>query len=188
MIRAKRTLILLLALSLFLVGCGYNGVTTTTGASPSATSVAGTPTVVTRLTPVTPGATSTTTAPPQGTPGQGVIVQISASRYGPHDAIMVTIFNHTTQTIFFRNHQTECTVVLLQLQAGSIWQSVAPCKLMIVTKLFSLDASKSLNLSLRPPPAGWSAGTYRVAFHYGSKTPVSPTASLNVFSPLFQVS
>ncbi len=187
--RAKRTLFLLLALGLFLAGCGYNGVTTTTtGASPSTTGVAGTPTVVTRLTPVPPGATSTSTTPPQGTPGQGVIVQISASRYGPHDTIMVTIFNHTTQTIFFPNHQTDCTVVLLQLQAGSTWQSIAPCKLMIVTKLFSLDASKSLSLSLRPAPAGWSPGTYRVAFHYGSKTPVSPAASLNVFSPLFQVS
>lgn len=184
---AKKTLFLLLALGLFLAACGYNGVTTT-GSSPTTTGVAATPTVATRLTPGGPGATSTPTTSAQGTPGQGVTVQTSASLYQPGTTIVVTISNHTAQTILFANHQTNCTVVLLQLQAGSNWQSIAPCKLMIVTKLFPLGANQRLSVSLKPSRSTWPAGTYRIAFQYESQTPTRAGSFRDVFSPLFRVS
>ena len=187
--RAKKIVFLSLVLSLFLAGCGYNGVSTA-GSSPTTrtTGVAATPTVVTRLTPGGPGATSTPTIPPQGTPGQGVTVQTSTSLYRPGDPIVITVSNQTAQTILFANHQTNCTVVLLQLQTGSSWQSVATCKLMIVTKLFPLNAGQRMSISLKPSSAAWSAGTYRVAFRYESKTPTGPGSFRDTFSPLFQVS
>src|SRR5581483_530309 len=167
--RAKRIIVLSLALGLFLTSCGYNGVVTT-GSSPTTTSVAATPTVVTRLTPGGPGATFTPSPPAQGTPGQSVTVQTSASFYQPGETILVTISNQTAQTILFANHQTDCTVVLLQVQTGSSWQSIAPCKLMIVTRLFPLNAGQHMSVSLKPSPSTWSSGTYRIAFRYESKT------------------
>lgn len=185
--RAQRTMLLWLALGLLLAGCGYNGISTTTGASPTTTGVAGTPTGVARLTPGAPGASATATTPPQGGAGQGVIVQLSASQYRPGESIVVTIWNHSARTIMFADHQTNCTVVLLQMQAGSLWRSVALCQLMIVTRLLSLGAGKSLSVSLKPARAAWSAGTYRIAFRYAGNTPAGPGTFQNTFSPLFHV-
>lgn len=183
----KRTLCLWLALGLFLAGCGYNGISTT-GASSTATGSAATPTGVVRLTPGGPGATSTATASPRGTAGQGVAVRASASLYRPGQTIVVTIFNHSAHPIFFANHQTNCTVVLLQVQTGSLWQPVALCKLMIVTRWLSLGAGNSLSVALKPGQAGWTAGTYRIAFRYASNAPAASGSVQDIFSSLFRVS
>lgn len=183
----RRTLFLLLTIGLLLAGCGYNGVFTTTGSAPTATSFSATPTGVARLTPGGPGATSTATTPSQGATGQGVIVRTSAAIYRPGQAVVVIILNHTARTIVFANHQSNCTVVLLQVQTGSLWQSVALCKLMTVTKLFALAAGKSLSVSLNPALSAWSAGTYRIVFRYASESSSGPGTFQNIFSSLFRV-
>jgi hypothetical protein len=181
---AKRTFFLLLTVGLLLAGCGYNSAFTTTGAPPTTTGSATTSTAVVRL---TPGATSTATTISQGAAGQGVIVQTSAALYHPGQSIVVVILNHTTRTIVFANHQSNCTVVLLQVQAGSLWQSVALCRLMTVTKLLALGAGKSLSVTLSPAPSAWSAGTYRIAFRYASNSLSDPGSFQNIFSSLFRI-
>ena len=182
--RVKITLFLLLFLGLLLGGCGYNSAGTApsaTATSPSATSTA------VRPTPGSMSATPPTVVPAQGTPGPGqVTVQTSASLYRPGDTIMVTIANHAAQTIFFANHQTNCTVVTLQIQNGSIWQSINPCKLMIHTITETLGAGGSVSVSLKAVHA-WAAGTYRILFRYGNKAVNSVESLQNAFSPLFRV-
>lgn len=101
---------------------------------------------------------------------------------------MVTVSNHTAQTIFFPNHQTNCTIVLLQRQVGSTWASVAVCKEMIVTIIQTLNGEKSLTISLKAGLTPWPAGSYRVAFHYMTQANRGVNAAQDVFSPLFQVS
>jgi len=180
---AKRTFFLLLTVGLLLAGCGYNGVFTTTGAPPATTGSAATPTGIADPGPGSPAATSTALTPS----GQGVLAQMSAALYHPGQAMVVHILNHTAHTIVFANHQTNCTVVLLQMQTGSLWQSVAVCKLMTVTKLFSLGAGKSLSVTLTPAPSAWSAGPYRIAFRYASASPAGSGTFQTIFSALFRV-
>ena len=115
----------LLCLGLVLLaGCGYNGnATTSTGNSVTATTVPR----------VTPATTPTATVMPTGTPASGsggVFVHLSASGYHAHDTIVVTITNGTSQTISFADHQSNCTIVLLQHQNATTWEPVSLCKLM----------------------------------------------------------
>lgn len=178
---AKRTLFLLLTVGLLLAGCGYNGFTTT-GAPPATTGSAATPTGIAH-----PGSGSPALTPSQGPSAQGVSAQLSAALYHPGQAIVVHIVNHTAHAIVFENHQTNCTVVLLQMQTGSLWQSVALCKLMTVTKLFSLGAGKSISVTLTPALSAWPSGTYRIAFRYASASPSTNGAFQNIYSALFRV-
>jgi hypothetical protein len=116
-----------------------------------------------------------------------VRVQTSASLYQPGQTIVVTVLNHTAHPIFFVNHQTDCTVVLLQVQAGSLWQPVGLCRLMIVTRQLSLGAGNSLSVSLKPAQSAWATGTYRITFRYAGSVPNGPGSFQNIFSPLFRV-
>ncbi|MGH2478982.1 MAG: hypothetical protein ACRDHW_04935 [Ktedonobacteraceae bacterium] len=172
----------LLCLGLVLLaGCGYNGnATTSTGNSATATSVPR----------VTPATSPTATVMPTGTHASGsggVSVHLSASGYHAHDTIVVTITNGTSQTISFADHQSNCTIVLLQRQNATTWEPVSLCKLMILTRILSMDAGKSQTVSLHAPASGWQTGMYRVSFSYngGASASRSPVAAAS--SPVFQV-
>lgn len=180
--RMKISLLLFLCLGVVLLaGCGYNGAVGTPGQS-SAT-FAPTVTAVPRS---TPGAHPTATpahTPPSGS-GQ-VVVQLSALTYRPGATMNITIINRTSQRVVFADHQSECSVVLLQHQTALSWDTVAPCKLMIVTRLHELAAGASQSVSLKAPSA--PTGTYRVVFSYNGGARVSPGAFAFAYSPLFQV-
>lgn len=175
--------LLLLCLGLVLLaGCGYNGNTpTSTGNSAMA---AGTPSV-------TPGATATATAAtPAATRASGsggVTIQLSASGYHARDTIVVTIANGTSQTIAFPDHQSNCTIVLLQRQSATSWQPVSICREMILTRILTLGAGKSQIVSLHAPGNGWQTGTYRVTFGYGVGANASAARGSTVSSLVFQV-
>lgn len=181
---AKSAFSLLLCLAiLLLASCGYNGsAPTITGASQAATA---TP-------PITPGATVTANATAHTTPGASsgrVSVHISASAYRINETITVTVNNATAQTISFADHQSNCSIVLLQRQVGSSWESVGICKLMTLTRFLSMGAGKSSTVSLRPLGA-WQTGNYRVAFTYslGSIGATSTRSPATIsYSPMFQV-
>ncbi len=177
----------LLGLGLVLLaGCGYNGkATPSTGDAATATAVPS----------ITPGATATaaTTATPAATQPSsagGVTVQLSASGYHAHDTIVVTVTNGTSQTIAFPDHQSNCTVVLLQNQSATNWESVSICKEMILTRILTLGAGKSQSVSLHAPGTGWQTGTYRVTFSYGvgADAEVNRSPMADVSSPVFQIS
>lgn len=155
---------------LLLAGCGYNG-TTTSG--PAAT-FSGPPATATAILP----------PPPPNVQASGVTVQLSARGYHAHDTIVVTISNGTSQAISFADHQSNCTVVLLQQQRAASWESINACKLMTLTRFLSLKAGQSTTATLRTSGTTWSTGTYRVAFSYRMGS--SPAAV--AYSPLFQIS
>jgi len=171
--RTKLALSCLLCLGiLLLAGCGYNGTATPT--------TAGSSTTVTAVTPgaITPSATTAATVAPSGSRSGHVTMKISASSYHSNDTIVVTITNGTSQPISFADHQSNCTIVLLQRQDGPSWQQIGQCRLMIATRFLSLDAGKSETVSLKAPTTLWQKGTYRVTFTYGVAV---------LYSSLFQI-
>jgi hypothetical protein len=136
-----------------LAGCGYNG---ESKGSPPLTGVP---------------ATSTTTSPPTSSPPtspptSSVALQLGASSYQSSSRISVTIKNQSQQMISFADHRTSCTVLLLERQVTTSWESVAPCKLMIATRIHTLNAGESLLVELAAP-SQWPTGTYRARLDYG---------------------
>jgi hypothetical protein len=181
-------IVLCLCFCLLLGGCGYNAAGTGSSLSPTATTLASA-----RTTPgsTTPGVNVSATVSPGNTPTPGfglVTVQTSAALYHPRDTIVVTISTHMARVIFFPTGQTNCSVVLLQLQTGSSWRSIGLCRLMVMTKIAMLQAEKSLTVSLKAGFTPWPAGTYRIAFRYSAQTNSVFGAFQQAFSPLFQIS
>jgi hypothetical protein len=182
--RVKISLLFSLCLGLLLLaGCGYSG-TVSTPAQNTPT-LAPTATAVPRITPGThPTATPSPAHIP--VPGSGqVVVQLSALTYRPGASIGITILNRTSQRIVFSDHQSECSVVLLQHQTALSWEPVALCKLMIVTRLHELAAGASQTVSLMAPVQ--PAGTYRVVFSYNGGTSLNRGSLQVSYSPQFQV-
>ncbi|EFH89161.1 hypothetical protein Krac_10701 [Ktedonobacter racemifer DSM 44963] len=173
---------------LLLGGCGYNASGTADSPSPTVTTLS-----PTRATPgsLTPGANASAIVSPGNTPApvSGLVtVQTSSALYHPRNTIVVTISSHMARVILFPNGQTNCSVVLLQLQTGSSWRSIALCKLMVLTRIATLEAGKSLTVSLKAGFTPWPIGTYRIAFQYSGHTGSVFGSSQEAFSLLFQVS
>ncbi|MGH2506914.1 MAG: hypothetical protein ACRDHZ_05805 [Ktedonobacteraceae bacterium] len=173
---------LLLCLSiLLLAGCGYNG---------TAPTLTGSTITLTAISAVTPGTTVTSAASTSPTPGShtsGVTVQLSASGYHTQDTIVVTISNGTAQTISFADHQSNCTIALLQHQNAANWDSVNICRLMTLTRLLTLQADQSTTVTLHTSSTAWQVGTYRVAFSYSTGADGDHGAAAVAYSPVFQI-
>jgi hypothetical protein len=177
---------------LLLAGCGQNS--TGSGSSASQPGLTGTPGtaqlvktgIVPTKIPLHPSPTPTSPAQLTGK----VTLQIDTIPQHASDSIAFTLNNQTNQEILFSDHLTECTVLLLQVQPQSvassgIWQAVAPCKLMTVTRLHSLASGKTLTITLIPPGGQWTPGLYRALLSY---IPGGADHKLQtVFSPSFQV-
>jgi hypothetical protein len=156
-----------------LVGCGYN---TTTGTTVS-------PTVTTAS---SPPASNGTAVPPTVTNETGfVTLRTDAPTYRTGDAISVTLSNQSLQTVLFPDHLTNCTVVLLQHQVNESWESINLCKLMILTRLHSLDAGHSLTVRLVAPPNQWVPGLYRAKLSYNASQ--QSNHLITIYSAVFQV-
>jgi hypothetical protein len=124
---------------------------------------------------------------PQPTASSGLVtVSVGAASYASKDTVQVTITNGSSAPIYFADHNTSCTVIELQQQAGGSWNTANPCKLAIATREHSLDAGKTLNVSL-PPGNGWAAGTYRAALQYWTGAHFSGKTSA-AYSAVFQIS
>ena len=100
-----------------------------------------------------------------------VTLQLTTAPQHASDSIVLTLNNATNQTILFSDHLTECSVVLLQMQPSSavnsvMWQTIAPCRAEITTRLHALEAEKTLTISLIPPSGRWSPGLYRGQVNY----------------------
>lgn len=201
MMRAK-VIFLLLCLAFLLVGCGNNSGVTDSSQTPSPTSTrpdsghatpspSGATPVTGKSTPptasITPGPDKSTPSP-SVTPGtEGVQVQVSASVYQTTDTIVVTISNASPSPIVFADHQTNCTVVLLQRQVGSSWESFSPCKLMTLTRRLTLEAGKQLTVSLKSGLSARPVGSYRITFRYSEQTGNANGLALNAYSPVFLI-
>jgi hypothetical protein len=137
-----------------LTGCGQNG---STGGGTNATP---TPANV-------PSPTVTNTPLPTASTGP-VTLRAGATIYHATDTISVTLSNQSTRAIYFPDHLTNCTVILLQHQVNGDWQNINVCKLMILTSLHKLEAGKSLTVDLTSPSSLWPVGLYRATLRYGT--------------------
>ena len=101
-----------------------------------------------------------------------VTLQTNARVYRIKDTVVVTVSNRSNQTIFFPDHLTNCTVILLQrlkvqpLARGNWLDGINPCRLEIVTRLHSLGPGQRLVVRLVALPNGWPTGFYRAVLGY----------------------
>ncbi|MBA2395066.1 MAG: hypothetical protein H0V70_20240 [Ktedonobacteraceae bacterium] len=114
-----------------------------------------------------------------------VTVQVGRAHYHPGNTMHLTIKNQSTTTISFADHQTNCTVLLLERRVANSWEPVAPCQLKIMTHLSSLPAGAFFPVVLSPSDH-WLTGQYRATLEYSVQSDVgveSPTVvSSNTFS------
>ncbi len=161
MIHIQRLLIIsgvITALAL-LAGCGPY----------SSTGTHALPTATTKPSPIVrPKASPTATRGVTHTvPNASVTILIDARVHQPGDTISVTLSNQGSTTIYFPDHLTNCTVILLQ-RLGPFPQAVNLCRLMTRTRLHSLGAGESLTVKLAAPFQGWMPGFYLATLSYRS--------------------
>jgi len=144
---------------------------------------------------ISPTGTATVAPTVGSTPTSGgVTLVLSKTSYGTNETIKVTIKNGLKAAIFTPDHRSDCLLVQLQLQNSGTWQTVAPCRLEIVTKIISLAAGSSTPQALAPAGtsqsagSSWPAGTYRIAFGYGVGSEEALTRQTVAYSATFVVS
>ena len=125
------------------------------------------------------------TPPPTATSGQ-ITLYVGASTYHTHDTIEVTLRNGGNTTIYFLDHLTNCTVILLQRQVNANWEAVQRCLALISTRWHTLDAGQSLVVNLAPASnQQWPAGFYRATLSYRMSRETS--LLMPIYSAGFQV-
>jgi hypothetical protein len=176
MLRIQRLLVIfstLTALAL-LAGCGSN--TTANRADLSSTTPEPSSSATTKPSPTT-GGSSTAAA------GTGpVTLRVDARYYQKGDTITVTLSN---QTIYFPDHLTNCTVILLQrlkvrpLAGDDVQGIFNPCRLAIATRIHSLGAGQRLVVRLVASPSGWAPGIYRASLIYRTSPDAGPSTTIS---------
>lgn len=119
-------------------------------------------------------------------------LQVNAPCYQTGETITVTLNNQSCQTIYFPDHLTNCTVILLVRQVvqplsddTGVRGGVNPCRLAIATRTHALPAGQHLLVQLVPPVTGWPAALYRATLSY--HTSLNAGLSTTIFSGWFQV-
>ena len=151
------------AVMLLLIGCGQPAATGTTG-----------------LFTATPSL-KTANAPTRAANPGPVTLHVDAQSYRSNDTITVTLINQSNQTIYFPDHLTNCSVILLlrlkvqPLASDSGQAAIDPCRSEIATRIHSLAAGQSIVVSLIAPINGWSPGLYRAMLSYYTSLKKTPT-------------
>jgi hypothetical protein len=121
-----------------------------------------------------------------------VALRLAQDHYGVGDSISVVVANGLPSEILTADHQSDCTVVTLELQMGGSWQAIASCRAEIVTRLVPIAAGTTLAQTLHPnggvaPQATWQPGTYRIMLSFFTKG-ASASQALQVLSSTFTIS
>jgi len=125
-----------------------------------------------------------------------VTLHTNAKVYRIKDTIFVTLSNQSSRTIYFPDHLTNCTVILLQqlkvqplagasVQTGINPFGINPCRLAILTRIHSLGPGRRLVVRLVAPLNGWPPGRYHATLTYG--TPLNAGQSTTIYSAVFTV-
>ena len=176
--RIQRLLIVLSALTTLLLfaGCG--------------------PAIPTGATSLSPTSTTKSPSSPPSTPTPAVktgpiALYTNSSLYQAGDALTVTLSNGSNQAIYFPDHLTNCTVILLQRSKAQPLANeggpagIDPCQLTIATHIHSLGAGQRLVVRLVAPKSGWPAGLYVATLRYRLSPSAGPSIPLS--SPAFAV-
>ncbi len=136
------TLGALLTLALLLAACGV----TTSGGQPGGTTNG----TATATAATTPGATPGGTPVPSVPPTDAVTLTTDQTSYTPSATINVTLVNHRATSIFAFDHQTSCTILILQRQAASGWQAVGGCSMGRMTQRIEIKAGATMKIAVSP--------------------------------------
>ncbi len=139
-----------------------------------------------------PSATASAAATLTLQPGT-VAIALDQSHYTTSDTINATILNGLDHTIYAADHHTDCTVLVVEQQSDSGWQSVGRCLLATVTRLVPFAASSQTAVQLAIGQAGnggvtWGAGTYRISLSYVNSDLATPDSGSTVYSATFTLS
>jgi hypothetical protein len=169
MVRIYQLLIVFgtIAAMILLIGCGQPTTTGTTGP----------------FTATTTPSLKATNAPTSIANPRSVILQVAAQTYLSNDTITITLHNQSNQTIYFPDHLTNCSVILLlrlnvqPLASDSGPSAISPCRAEIVTRIHSLAAKQDVAVRLIAPSNGWLPGIYHATLSYYSSLSLrTPTA------------
>lgn len=127
------------------------------------------------------GATPSSTGKPPTLP---VILQVGAASYSRGSSISVTIQNQSEHTISFADHRTNCSVLLLERQTSGSWVPVAPCKLMLATRLHFLPSGETSVITIITSDQ-WPAGYYHARLDYGFQSDSGMHGLTPVYSQQF---
>ncbi len=119
-------------------------------------------------------------------PTSSVNLQVGATHYQADGTILVTIKNQSNETITFADHQTNCSVLLLERQIAGTWKPVSPCLLKTSTRLHSLAAGKTLEIKLTASQQ-WPTGYYQARLDYWAGTEPKTGTLTTVHSSMFNV-
>ncbi|HYT28725.1 MAG TPA: hypothetical protein VEL72_06880 [Ktedonobacteraceae bacterium] len=113
----------------------------------------------------TPG-TNEPTPLPTATEGP-VTLRVGATLSHTSDTFEVILSNRDDQTIYFADHQTNCSVILLQQEVNGNWVDVDNCGLGSLSAWHTLDSGKQLTVKLAPRTGDrWPTGLYRAQLRY----------------------
>lgn len=123
-------------------------------------------------------------SPTGGPPTLPVSLQAGAAMYQRGSPIRVMIKNLSGQTIYFADHRTNCTVLLMELQVADSWEPVAPCRLMIATHIHALPTGETSVITITPSNQ-WPVGHYRARLDYSLKSGAGLGTLTPVYSNMF---
>ncbi len=140
---------------------------------------------------------TTTEGTTSGATGGAVTLSVGGARYATSDRILVTIHNAGGTTIYAQQHNTSCSMILLQRLSGGVWLPVFPCVNGLPHPTVGRVAPGSaFGVPLVPVVTGdaegtdgvtWPVGTYRAALHYTTSQTASFGQGTTVYSATFSV-
>ena len=137
-------------------------------------------------------ASMTATAGGRAAVANAVTITLDRAQYATSDTITVMINNGLATAITVVDHQTNCSIVVLQAQTNGGWQSIHNCRIMTPTRLSHLAAGGVTRVRLVPgggqlATTPWAAGTYRVVMTYGAGASSTPNAGAEATSTPFTI-
>jgi len=140
----------------------------------------------------TTAASATATAGGNAAVANSVTITLDKALYAANDTLTVTITNGLASVITVADHQTNCSIVVLQSQSNGAWQSIRNCRIMTPTRLTHLAAGSVTTVRLVPgggqiATTPWAAGTYRVVLMYGSAASATPGSGAEATSHTFTI-
>jgi hypothetical protein len=100
-----------------------------------------------------------------------VAVVVESGTYGPASTLPVWAGNGLSQCVYTADHQSDCSVVTLELRVNGEWRPLLRCLRASPTRILAIAPLRADFVTLAPAATGtasgmWTAGTYRVAFTY----------------------
>ncbi|HEX6798425.1 MAG TPA: hypothetical protein VF116_12015 [Ktedonobacterales bacterium] len=179
------------ALVILLAGCGV-----TTGGSADTSGTSSTTANPATATASASASAATATATASGATSGAVTLSVGAGQYSASDRVVVTIRNGGDTSIFVQQHNTSCSLILLERLVNGAWQQVYPCNDGFPHPTVGEVAAGSAKVvQLVPLVSGnaeatgsqWQAGTYRAALSYVTSQTTSFSQGTVVYSSTFAV-